>query len=238
MKIISVNIEAKKHLDKLKAFFEAEKPDVICMQELCKTDLAYFSKVTGLAYAYTPMCKNPVNGEVEGVGIYAKEMIGSAVHFIGGSKEGSLPVSSEGSYLDRYESRIFQLLVAKVNFNGATFNISNTHFPVTEGGEAEEYQREVVGGLLEAAKSYNDLLICGDFNAPRGKEIFSVITSIYKDNIPAHYTTSIDKDLHRAGDLNLMVDGMFSTPNYQVSNVELKNGVSDHLAIVAEVKKV
>jgi hypothetical protein len=34
-----------------------------------------------------------------------------------------------------------------------------------------------------------------------------------------------------------MVDGLFTTPVYQTSNVKLVDGVSDHMAIVAEIHK-
>jgi hypothetical protein len=34
-----------------------------------------------------------------------------------------------------------------------------------------------------------------------------------------------------------MVDGLFSTPGYLVSDVELHSGVSDHMAITANVAK-
>jgi hypothetical protein len=52
------------------------------------------------------------------------------------------------------------------------------------------------------------------------------------------YITSIDADLHRDGDKvrkPLMVDGLFTSPIYKCSNVRLQNGVSDHMAIVAEI---
>jgi hypothetical protein len=35
-----------------------------------------------------------------------------------------------------------------------------------------------------------------------------------------------------------MVDGVFSTPEYSVSNVSLNFGVSDHAAIVADIVKI
>ena len=38
--------------------------------------------------------------------------------------------------------------------------------------------------------------------------------------------------------LGLMVDGLFTTPKYIASNVKLEPGVSDHMAIVANIEKV
>lgn len=81
-------------------------------------------------------------------------------------------------------------------------------------------------------------MLAGDFNAPRGGESFSAIAARYRDNIPPNYQTSIYAPLHRSGqDLELMVDGLFTTPGYRAENVELTSGMSDHYAIVADIEK-
>jgi hypothetical protein len=81
------------------------------------------------------------------------------------------------------------------------------------------------------------MALFGDFNAPRGKEIFSIFTEKLKDNIPLNYETSLDENLHRAGKLTYMVDGCFTTPEYVASDVELRFGVSDHAAVLATITK-
>ena len=83
----------------------------------------------------------------------------------------------------------------------------------------------------------SSFVLTGDFNAPRGGEIFAELASRYKDNIPNHYQSSLDPDLHRVKNLKLMVDGLFSTPDYNLGEVRLINGVSDHLAVAAKVSK-
>ena len=71
-----------------------------------------------------------------------------------------------------------------------------------------------------------------------------MLAAKYKDNVPVQYKTSIDVALHRLGKerpeefADKMVDGIFSTPLYEVKNVEMKGGVSDHCALVATVTKV
>jgi hypothetical protein len=77
--------------------------------------------------------------------------------------------------------------------------------------------------------------MCGDFNAPRGRLIFDRIATKYKDNIPPYVTTTIDKNIHHAGDLQLVVDGLFSTSKYEVRSVQVLDGLSDHCAIIGEV---
>ena len=91
-------------------------------------------------------------------------------------------------------------------------------------------------------------MLCGDFNAPRmyeGKpgEIFAMLAAKFKDNIPAIYETSIDVSLHRNGKTNAqelsdkMVDGLFTTPAYEASDVVLHPDISDHYAISATITR-
>jgi len=42
IKIISLNIERSKHIDRILPFLVREQPDVFCVQELCKKDIQYF----------------------------------------------------------------------------------------------------------------------------------------------------------------------------------------------------
>lgn len=99
-------------------------------------------------------------------------------------------------------------------------------------------QQRLLPKLLETLGSFPELILAGDFNAPRGGEVFGTIAARYKDNIPPEYKTSIDGGLHRAGKLEYMVDGLFTTPQYIASKVRLIDGVSDHMAIVAEINRV
>jgi endonuclease/exonuclease/phosphatase family metal-dependent hydrolase len=94
---------------------------------------------------------------------------------------------------------------------------------------------------MACLQSEKDFALCGDFNAPRGGEIFTTLASHYTDNIPSKYETSIHVALHRAGSVDgarlahLMVDGLFTTSGYAASDVRLEFGVSDHAAIVATI---
>jgi len=238
MKLISINIEKSKHLDKLQVFLQHEQPDVICLQELDEHDIPFFTAVTGLLCVFTPMCTFEDDGSVQGIGIFAKEIPERESHNIGGFVGDAVPAYVAKSVLQRYNSTTFQLLVARIKVDSLEYTIGTTHFPVTTQGQWAEFQQETLVSLQHAAAQYDELIVCGDFNAPRGGEIFSQLSEMYTDNIPKKYVTSIDQNIHRAGYLPLMVDGLFSTHHYQVDNVELKGGISDHLAIVSRVKKV
>ena len=133
------------------------------------------------------------------------------------------------------------LSLVDIEKDGAVFSVATTHFLWSRGGRLNMYQRASMRKLLRLLEKAGEFVLTGDFNAPRGGEIFGMLATKYKDNVPSRYKTSIDASLHRAGKehagelADKMVDGLFSTPAYVVSNVELISGVSDHCAIVANV---
>jgi hypothetical protein len=81
------------------------------------------------------------------------------------------------------------------------------------------------------------LVLTGDFNTPRGYELFDALAAKYHDNIPTGTPTTIDGTLHKAGPIPFVVDGFFSSPSYTVSEVVLYDHESDHLAVTGTVAK-
>ncbi len=78
-------------------------------------------------------------------------------------------------------------------------------------------------------------ILCGDFNIPRGTELYHVLADCLYDNIPPEYVSSIDPVLHRVPNLSLMIDYMWSLERIRIENVRQVCGVSDHCAFVGEV---
>ena len=78
-------------------------------------------------------------------------------------------------------------------------------------------------------------MFCGDFNAPRGGEVFDQLASHYSDCVPPEITTTIDQELHRAKGLQYVVDSIFSTDQYRLEDVRVQSGVSDHCALIGRV---
>jgi len=130
---------------------------------------------------------------------------------------------------------------------GVPYKILTTHFPISDAySRVNAFQREAMAamlGILAAQGEEDDLLLCGDFNtsrhsAPPDDELWNMMATQLHDNIPVEVNTSIDSTVHRAGKngldfekLRILVDGIFSTPGYIVSGVELISGVSDHKAV-------
>ena len=248
MKFISLNIEANKHYDTIYPFFEKEQSDVICLQELLEEDFLVVKEKTGLQGVFKVHGRAAsglqrhadIYGKRYGVGIFSKNIVDSG-HFFYWGKEENTEVSIEEYVADREKFRSYVCVWADVKNNeGEIFRYAVTHFPVTTKGESSPHQLEILPSFFEGLDTLGNFVLCGDFNAPRGNETFTKIATKYKDNIPTHYKTSIDQNLHRDKDQKIMfvVDGLFTTEKYTTENVRLVDGVSDHMAVVATILKI
>lgn len=240
MKLISINIELNKHYKTVFDFLKQENPDVICIQELLEDDFENFKKVLGKQGIFRPRSRIgddlhliDIKGKKEGVAIFAQNIVDSGSIYYEGKEENVLKTYEEYNSGENNKNSVLVWIDTK-DKEGRSCRFITTHMPVTKGGESTPYQLEVVDSLLKELDSLGEFILCGDMNAPRGKETFSRIAKKYKDNIPEEYKTSLDQNLHRVKNLQHMVDGLFTTTKYQASNVKLMDGVSDHMAIVAD----
>lgn len=149
------------------------------------------------------------------------------------------PSSDDATIVERRPNQRDRiLLVVELQRGGRTYRVLTTHFIWTPDGGVNELQQSTFVAFSTVLDRYDDeqgVLLTGDFNAPRGLEIFDALSRRYTDNIPKDVTTTIDQKLHRKNGLMYVVDGLFTTPNYSVSDVEVIDGVSDHKAIVAKI---
>jgi len=235
IKLISINAERSLHLDLIVPFLEMRRPEVVCVQELLERDIPRFEKIIGPCRAFGidglhPADPPETGSLMEGNGIFAPlPVVSTDVHYYAGSEEHAR------TRLPKVIPDDVSIVSCEVEKEGKNFHFLTTHFTWSARGKAVNLQRENMNKLLKYLENLKEFVLIGDFNAPRGGEIFAMLAGRYKDNVPPHYTSSIDPNLHRAGRLELMVDGIFSTPLYAVSDVEIVSGVSDHCALVATV---
>lgn len=237
--LITLNVERSKHLELVVPFLRRMSADIVCLQEVMEPDIPLIEEASGGVCVFAPMAFHEDNGQValRGIAICSRLPVKNKeiVRYAGNP---SSPVSFvDATTQSKHDTSSYILLVCDVEKEGKIFQVATTHFTWTPDGEADSYQRQDVQNMFTALEKLGELVLCGDFNAPRGKEIFSLLAERYRDNVPARYTTSIDGSLHRAGPIPYMVDGIFSTPGYTVSGVEMVSGVSDHCALVAIVSK-
>ena len=244
LKLISLNIERSKHLDVVVPFLEREQADVVNIQELLQHDVPRIAAATGAVdIVFTPMCRLKFEdpGALYGTGIFSRVPVRERgeQYYVG--QAGVIPESNATELLT-YNDEYRAVSWVTVEKDGTVFRVATTHFTWTPDGSASDEQRQDMRNLMQILGTMGEFVLSGDFNAPRGGEMFSLLSSAYTDNIPPQYKTSLDLTLHRAarerGDqlANKMVDGLFATPGYTVSDVRLVDSVSDHMAIVATIQ--
>jgi endonuclease/exonuclease/phosphatase family metal-dependent hydrolase len=254
LSLLSVNIEGKRHLDKIERLLEKVRPDIVCMQEVFVDDVPRLSDALARAtdasvtVRFTPI----VFKTADGVDKTADEIATGTHELIefGNLIMTTLPAAAfqeqyyygDRAHLHVHRSDILTdvalvLSSLVVEKDGEAFQVATTHFCKNhEGNITSDFQREQAVRLLQSLDRLGNFIVCGDFNAPRGGEIFTMLAERYKDNINPSYTSSLDPDLHRAGPLPFMVDGLFTTPEYKVTHMHFETGVSDHYAIVATIE--
>lgn len=236
LSLISVNIERDKHLDLVLPFLVERGADVVCIQEIYERTVPSFEATLGARAIFAPMDKHPTDppesgAEHVGVAIFTPlDIEDSEVAYYAGSFEGARTAAVNKKALNR------PVVFARVRSGGETFRVGSIHFTWSPDGSVSDEQRSDLGALFSILERQGDFALAGDFNAPRGGEIFSALAMRYTDNIPKYFTTSIDGALHRAGPLPYMVDGLFTTAAYRAAQTELLSGVSDHCAIVAKIE--
>ena len=243
LRIASINIERSKHLHRVEAFLQTTKPDVLCLQELCARDIPFFEGLIGNKLHYAPMTLHPAEEELETIGV---GLIGWAdlsdvtTTYYHGNGNTIIPMQNvtENGHMYADTNTIANAVLAGTCQG---FRMATTHLNVTAHGQSSSAQIASATKLIAVAESEaqreGGLLLTGDFNAPRGRETFSLIASHFTDGVPTSYTTSIDGTLHRAGPIPFMVDGLFHTPTYKLTNATLHTGVSDHCALTCTLSK-
>lgn len=247
VKLISLNIERDQHYETALPFLKREQADVVCLMEILDRDVARFKRELGMDCLFAPTA---VADRGRGAEALAKAGVrmGTALFsrlpltdcrtlYYYGTPE-HLPSVKDAVPPDRHESYNGILLVARAQSGEDAFTIGTTHFTWTPDGGVSEGQRKDVKALLALLEQFPDIVFCGDFNAPRGKEIWNTVAARYQDNVPLEYETSIDQELHAVTGIQYVVDGLFSTPHYQCADTKLVCGVSDHCAIVSTILRV
>ncbi|MEO8638010.1 MAG: endonuclease/exonuclease/phosphatase family protein [Candidatus Taylorbacteria bacterium] len=238
IKLLQLNIESDKHLERIVPFVKENSFDVLCMQEVPESALQIIAEAANAEYAFAGMTlrtKKNVRSK-EGIAIFSRFPIkNKTIMRYAGNDEPAVEFDRRSAE-SKHATQSYSLLACELEKDSKLFRIATTHFTWTPDGMPDSHQRKDMKELLKAISNFDELLLAGDFNAPRGGEIFGMLTEQLKDNVPARFSSSLDKKLHRGGaQLELMVDGIFSSPGYEVHDVEMFCGLSDHCALVGRV---
>lgn len=238
LKLITVNIEADLHLDLVLPYLEQEKADVVCLQEVFRQDLPLFEQATGGTAHFFPMVKlnKLYNNRYPGRGEWGVALLSHLEH--GPVKtqyyKGSADQLPEDPTHPTDDNR--GLIWSEFFKDSIAYRVATTHFTWSANAETTKEQRRDFQNLAKILDTHPDWVLCGDFNAPRGTESFSWFDARLTDNVPADVQTTLDHQLHKAGALNLVVDNVFTTPQYRVlDQLQVVSGVSDHCALLAQI---
>ncbi len=245
MKLISINIEAQKHLDRVIPFIKVENPDVLCLQEVCDCNLQLFASL-GYTGEFLPSSMITVNDNsmTYGTALLSKHSMKNFLsYYFRGSKEAVRAYKDEEILCTQQKA----LLFASVLINGETYNIATTHFTWALNGRGASPEQIIdMEKFLHFTSTLEPHILCGDFNTSRQhSSLYKSLLLHYTDTIPDSYTSSLDRTYHRVGNDptkqylfdSLMIDYVFTQPPYKATDVRLQFGLSDHAGIVATITK-
>ncbi len=252
MKLISLNIEGNKHWERVLPYIEKEKPDVLCVQEIFADDITRITDAFQMDSTYIPMhleCEMKENvGSCKDIGVaifskYPFKNIQHHTYYSPAPHLKQLMINDENPQSIREINRQV-LAVADIHIENHVFTVGTTHFTWTPDGKPSTDQYTDADSLLATLSDIPSIILCGDFNVPRGhNDIYEKFVERYSDAIPHSYTCSFDQNLHRVGNIperwanvgKYMVDYFFLSPHYRAENVRLQSGISDHYAVVGEI---
>jgi len=241
LKLISLNIEASNHLATILPWFQQEQPDVVCLQEVFKIDFPIIKAALDMEGEFVAMVNvgQPNEYRLEPRGELGLAMLTKLSH-----------LDFQHEYYLKHGNQVPELIDGQPNSGdraiiwttvtqaGQSFTIASTHFTWSPAGQLIPLQETTYESMLKILTKIPELILCGDFNSPRSRGgIYDRLATQYQDHMPVHLDTTIDGQLHRAGPLKFVVDGLFSSPEYLVNQVQVMGGLSDHMAIVAELSK-
>lgn len=242
LKLISLNVERSKHLDRNLPFFLKEQPDVLCLQEAFDADLERIKKELGMPFSIWQadvLIDTETNSTgrpgYSGQAILSRHPltgVGEAYYYM---PENGIALQAKGM-VDVRMTNAQGVVWASIEKDGETFTLANTHFTWTPDGFSNAHQETDFVALETILSALPAHVLVGDLNAPRGRGIWEKFSALYdRDNIPSDIDTTIDPELHRFGDLRHVVDCLFTDSKYRVTSVRVVSGLSDHQAVVAEI---
>lgn len=237
--IVSVNIEGDNHLDRIIPFLEKLTPDVVCLQECFAADLEVLkfhhlphSTFCSLASVLLPNSVRLSPKGEWGLAILSSHPFSHTSEDYYQKNRTSLPKLDDKN--PNTVNRAVQFAI--LNTQTLKIKIANTHFTWSSAGQITAGQRDDFQKMLAILDNSRPDILCGDFNTPRGKQLYSLLEERYLSAVPDSISSTIDQHLHRIPDIQLVVDGVFVDKKHQIISSKVYDGVSDHTAIVTQIK--
>lgn len=249
-KLLQLNIEGDKHLERVKPFIAEENPDIVCLQEAFREDILWLVG-TDFQIEYIPMCLKPrQDGSLAhfGIAICTRIPAWKVVRDYYFQPNTSLVPADDTNIHTKRDTYRQGVVGVTIDDNGLDITVLSTHFTWSFQGLSDEYQAQDMKRLLAFTAELEPHVLCGDFNVPRKQNsMYPLMAAHYTDHIPPEIETSMFLPLHRVKDdpvegpriSQYMVDYILSTPKgaYNITNVQMRANVSDHYGVVANIER-
>jgi endonuclease/exonuclease/phosphatase family metal-dependent hydrolase len=236
LKLLTLNIEGDRHLARVREVIAAHSPDIVCLPEVFESDCATLAAAGDYDARFGISLRMPRGSAPArdwGVAVLTRVPVRrqELIYYTD-----ALPIRE---FVEPNDARRLALVTELEHF-GREYRIVATHFTWSPDGHANDEQRADFARLKQVLARYPHYALCGDFNAPRGREMFAKFTAELRliDHLPPAVTTTLDPQFHRMkSTLELVVDTVFSTPHYAAADVRLLEGVSDHKGILTTLER-
>lgn len=231
--ILQLNVELNLHTDKIIAHVQAQNYDVLLLQEVLQDELDTIAQACNMQYAFAPLNTIEHQGilQILGLATFSKHPLCNIEQLYYRGDPKNLPLITRQTP----ELMARALLVVEVPANGQTYRLINTHFTWSQNATVNAMQRQDFDKMLTMLQQYDQFLLGGDFNTPRGRELYDHLAHIYTDNIPLDIKSTLDKEFFRVPGLELVIDGVFTTAKYKVAGMQILQGLSDHVGIAFQL---
>ncbi len=234
----SLNIEADRNLDNVRDYLKTNTPDVVFMQEVYKVHAEELAAQFGYHLTFAPHVDFNIYEHIFKPlgewGIATLTKIRPATVQIDYYSEPPVVIPHEFMKTLKHPRA---LIVSEIESDGVYYYFANTHFTWALTTDADVAQYPDYLRLQELLDKVPSFVLAGDLNANRGSRVYQELASRYIDHLPKSVESTIDPILFRKPELKLVVDHLFSTPDYKIDNVQVISGLSDHCGITCTVSK-
>ncbi len=236
--VFCLNFWCGQTLAQVLQFLREERPGVVLCQELRTGDIPAFERL-GYRVEFAPMSTYD-DGRTTGqwgLGILSRCDLSEVREFVYRVGNGSFPDRSIRSDIRPAQREL--VFAATADVEGVPFMLATTHFTwAPRAIYPTEVQLASAERMSRVLDLFPEVVLGVDLNTARGAEIFDGLAARLRDNVPAHVKSTIDGRFHYDGALPIVVDGIFTSPQYLVEDVQIVSGLSDHKGFLVNVTRI
>lgn len=238
---LSLNIEADLHLDVITDYLAINQPDVVSLQEVylihaqaLANQFGYHLEfATNVNFTVTEHIFKPLGEWGIATLTKIKPSNSQAIYY------SEPPIIIPKEFM-KFLKHPRSLLVTTIISENKEYVIGNTHFTWAMPNDADVAQAADFARFQKILTTIPSIILSGDFNAPRESRVYQELAKRYMSHVPLTVTSTLDPELFRKKELKLklVVDHLFSTPDYHIEDVKVLTGLSDHCGISAIISSV